>query len=423
MQPEEQVYFKCSNHYTESFVRDHTIFVALSNARGLLSVVMWPAYCLIFALIGWFANLRSYIIIAAVIVGTVMYLTRVLSKKPTRKRYEQIMVSNNGKELQKQILFTQLGFYTKNMDSSNEEFMSYEYFTGFVPGNNFAAIISRANTWYIFDLRTLDGGSKEAFFDFLWQHCPLIKRRKKVRKTPWKTLNAVLITILAISILLSVLILPGLYLKERISGKMGNYMSYQQIADKLEDIGITGADKKLIAAVEKDYGDLVSDDYHPYAEVQLMLVYLGEGSYSDRTGWTPSENGVYWLALEAWDLEYMYTYCLEGISALDPDLLQFYGIQETCDRAAINTGIGTCEISFTFNKEKHTITADVEYDWFDPAFLDALNQIISADGKQLYFTSVEGQGLLVFYRDAQWAKDFTKLTGIKLYTNTDDIEY
>ena len=424
MQPDEKVYFECTNVYTKDFVKEYNRFFLLSTVRGFFNVLFWPIYCLILGLLSWFDLLNSYGFFVLIIVGSVMYFVRFCRNKPIDKIYKQIIISNNGKEKKQRFTFMQSGFKTENLDNGSFAFMSYEHFTGFMQSENLAALITNADTWYFFDLRTITGGTREEFFDFLWQNCPLIKRKKKLGKSSWKALNAVLITILVISILLSVLSLPGLYLKERITGKIGNHMSYQQIANKLEDLGITGADKKLIATLEEEYGDFSGSDYYSYTEVQLMLAYLGEGNYSNRNGWTPSENGVYWFDLEAWDPAYMYTYCLEGISALDPDLLQFHDIQETYDRSAISTGIGTAEVSFTFNKETHTISVDVEYDWFDPAFLDALNQIIgNPDGKQLYFASDAGQGLLLFYRDAQWAKEFTKLTGMKLYTNTDDIEF
>jgi hypothetical protein len=335
-----------------------------------------------------------------------------------------MMISNNGKERYEQILFTRLGFHTENIDTGSKEFMSYEHFTGFVQGKDIAAIITSANTWYIFDLRTLTGGTREEFIDFLWQHCPLIKRKKKLGKSSWKALNAVLITVLVISILLSVLSLPGLYLKERISGKIGNYMSYQQIADKLEDVGITGADDELIAYMDAEYGDLKYGNYYSDAEVLLLLSYLGEGNYSDQSGWTPSENGVYWFDLESWDPHCMYTYCLQGIAALSDGNLQFTDMDADYSDTNWDTGIGTAKINFSFHDKRHTVSVAVDYDWFDPAFLDTLSQIIgSENGKQLYFASDGGQGLFVFYRDAQWAKDFQKLTGIALYTNTNDIAY
>ena len=424
MQPDEQVYFECTNIYTKEFVREYCIFSSLTTVRNFLRLLIWPIYCLILGLLSWCGILNSYGILALILFGSLMYFVRFCSKKATLRYYNQITVSNDGKEIHNLVTFTQSGFCMENLDNGNRTTMSYEHFTGFMQSENLAALITNVNSWYFFDLRTITGGTREEFFNFLWQHCPLIKRKKKLGKFSWKALNSVLIAILVISILLSVLTLPGLHLKDRIFGKIGNHMSYQQIADKLEDMGITGADEKLIATLEEEYGDLSRDNYYPNAEVQLMLAYLGEGKYSNRNGWTPSQNGVYWFDLEAWDPAYMYTYCLEGISALDPDLLQFHDIQETYDRSAISTGIGTAEVSFTFNKETHTISVDVEYDWFDPAFLDALNQIIgNPDGKQLYFASDAGQGLLVFYRDAQWAKNFTRLTGIPLSTDTDSIEY
>ena len=133
---------------------------------------------------------------------------------------------------------------------------------------------------------------------------------------------------------------------------------------------------------------------------------------------------VYQTRCEQQEQGYLYTFQPKEQLALSDGQLDFTNIDTDFSGTNWKTGIGTAKVHFTFNGEKHTVSAAVNNDWFDPAFLDELNEIIAqADGKQLYFTSDSGQGLLLFYRDAQWAKEFTKLTGMKLYTNTDDIEF
>ena len=61
----------------------------------------------------------------------------------------------------------------------------------------------------------------------------------------------------------------------------------------------------------------------------------------------------------------------------------------------------------------------MDYDWYDLDALEQLNEIIlDADtGKQLWFASDGGQGLLVFYADAQWSGNFFAATGIKLHSS------
>lgn len=424
MQPEEQIYFECQNEYTESFVKDYNTFILFSSIRGLLSIFVWPIYALIIALACAFDVFYASTALLFITIAAVMAFVRSRQKKPVQKFYKQMLITNNGKEVREKRQFTQLGIHTENLDNGNQQFVSYEHFTGFMESKDMAALITSVNSWYVIDLRTLTGGTRDSFVDFLWQHCPLMKRKKKLHKSTGKVINAMVVAMLVLSFLLAILNLPGLYLKERLGGTIGNHMTYQQIADKLEDVGITGADDKLITYLEEEYGDLKYGNYDSDAEVLLLLSYLGEGNFSDYAGWTPSENGVYWFDLESWDPHCMYAYCLQGITALSDGNLQFTEMDADYSDVNWDTGVGTAKISFTFHDKKHTVSVAVDYDWFDPEFLDALSRIIgSENGKQLYFASDGGQGLFVFYGNAQWSKDFTKLTGIKICTNTADLCY
>ena len=191
---------------------------------------------------------------------------------------------------------------------------------------------------------------------------------------------------------------------------------FQQAAEELENLGIEGCTPELIDELEQ-----ITQEYAVYGlapDYRLdLLCWVGMGTYDEETWeWTPSRNGVYWFDAEVMNLDTMYTDFLRGISALDPESLDFSDIREDISKVNWEQGSGIQTVSFQWNVKQYTLRGKVNYDWFDIGVADDLAKLIqkAETGKQLYFAYDGGQGYLVFYADQEWADAFQKTTGIVL---------
>jgi hypothetical protein len=225
--------------------------------------------------------------------------------------------------------------------------------------------------------------------------------------------------------LLITIVRPVFGLFDQLTSAPKNDMTCQEIVTMLEDLGITGADPEVLAEIE-DYIAKYPDIYNSNVDKILDVLFcMGYDTYNAETGeWAPAANGVFYFDLECGSIDTMYTDFLRGVSALDPEL-DFENIQEDKSGANYELNKGKQAADFTWNGTSYRITGKVDYDWFDLGAADDLKNIIrDADtGKQLYFASDAGTGLIVFYRDAAWAKKFESTTGIKLYDSAVKLYY
>ena len=196
--------------------------------------------------------------------------------------------------------------------------------------------------------------------------------------------------------------------------------TYSAASDALTRLGFPEADPELLKELESQLQDL---NYDPKYRFLDLLCYLGMGEYEEDTWeWTPGSNGVYWFDAEFFNIETMYTECLRGISALAPEELDFSNIIEDHTDVDWEQGTGTVTVSFDWKGQTHSFEAAMEYDWIDLSALDSINEILAQHSqRKLYFAFDGGQGCLVFYADADWAKDFEKITGIRLVSDTDSL--
>ena len=189
--------------------------------------------------------------------------------------------------------------------------------------------------------------------------------------------------------------------------------SYLAAAEILKKFGIGGITDKLI----KEHEKYDTEDF-PFNRAAMLLVDVGSGITNHETQeWIPSENGVYTFDMEVFDLKIIYTNFLRGVSALNKGKLNFQNIKEDTSEVDWDSGTGRRKVSFEWNEETYILSPKENHDWFDVKIADELSKIImehSDRRKRLYFSSDEEQGLIVFYRDADWAREFQKETGLEL---------
>ena len=84
-------------------------------------------------------------------------------------------------------------------------------------------------------------------------------------------------------------------------------------------------------------------------------------------------------------------------------------------------GTGTLTMAFRCNGHPYTVDLAVMSDWMDTNILVKMNEVLEQENcaARLYVCMDGGQGLILFYRDAKWAENFERLTGLELYSTAE----
>jgi hypothetical protein len=198
-------------------------------------------------------------------------------------------------------------------------------------------------------------------------------------------------------------------LTDRLMGRIPYTASCTEIVRELEGLGITGFDDPLPQDYEYYFSTLSSHYNNRNYKIPKLLEAVGYGYfYEEGTVWHPNESGVFYFST---DVEYVsdpYTYLLKGIASLDPEL-NFRSITESYEGGIIT-------VTFRYKEKTYTITEPLTDGIYFSNVLGQLDRIIAQEqtGKHLYYTPAVSDGILIFYRDAQWAKDFQYKTGLFL---------
>ncbi len=148
-----------------------------------------------------------------------------------------------------------------------------------------------------------------------------------------------------------------------------------------------------------------------------LLYWAGMGEYNYETfEWTPTRSGVYAFDLEVFDVGNMYTNFLRGVEAVSGGELKFSDVVEDDSHVDPEEGTGWKEITFILDGQLRKLRAEMMYDWFDPAFANALADLTEDDqtGKRLRFLFDGYQVAYVFWCDEAWTREFAQVTGLRL---------
>ncbi len=415
---EDKVYFQST--ITHDLAADHEImqFSRLTNVR---QIVLRVIVCILLSYFVWYTSFfdNDWTLIFYCGIFIVSHFITWLQLRKGSPSYKQHLVFNHDVPMTNIVSCTEEGIRCFNPDNGNAHTYEYCHVERISETKNFLILVCKAKLGLIVDKLNLTGGTKENFIHFLQNRCPTIK--KKVRRgSAGKVLAVLYVLVLAVVLLIGISRLPLFSnLTDQVLGKIPDSASYAEIAAELEELGITGCSEEMITYLEEATKDFPS--YYQSVDYRTMglLCCIGGGEYDDVTWeWTPSHNGVYWFDAEVFDIEAMYSNFLTGVSALDSDL-DFQITKEWTENVNWSTGTGDQFVHFFWNEKEYTLHGKLDYDWFDFDVAEDLNEIIrdAGTGKQLYFSSDGGQGVLVFYRDAQWAKEFRHKTGIALTTD------
>ncbi|MCI8524530.1 MAG: hypothetical protein HFF17_01100 [Oscillospiraceae bacterium] len=154
---------------------------------------------------------------------------------------------------------------------------------------------------------------------------------------------------------------------------------------------------------------------YPY---EPALMALGYGEYDWETDtWTPTSRQVFYMDGEVVTIEGMYDLLFQGLESISRDELTFTEVQADFSGADWKMDTGTVPVSFRVNEVEGRFEAVWMGDWIDFGVLDTVNSCLTGE-KRFYFT-YGGQGEIIFYCDAAWAKDFTAQTGLPLWDRQD----
>ena len=341
------------------------------------------------------------------------YLLHAYRSKNGDLVYKRMLSTNNGIPPRNEIIFKEDGIYARNLDNGGSTITSYSQLRSICESEHFLILTQEHTLYFAVRKDSVTGGTVEELLDFLFEKGTGIKKKKLRSPLPGKIVWVSLIVFSVLGVLLALWLSPPVQAFLHRQQPINNYMSYQAIAEELEELGITGIDDALIAELEAydvEYDYVYSYDVGNKA--LDMLCWAGMGEYDlDTWEWTPSNSGVYWFDMEVLSPDTMFTDLLTGIRALDPQALNFTNIAEDCPTPGVQ------EVNFQWNGKSHALKGNVESDWIDMRVVAALAELVQVEntGKQLYFAYDGGQGMLVFYSTPQWNEAFADATGIQLF--------
>lgn len=423
MEEQTNCKFQAQIEYDLPSHKELTKIVTLHSGRNSVSLIFAMALILFYAyFIGIRTQRTSFASICILLFLSIFwgaYLFRVLRNKDGGIVYKRMLSTNNGVPPQNELAFCEDGIYAKNPTTGSCTVTPYSQLRSIGESQNFLIFFQEHLLYAAISKDSITGGTKEELLSFLFEKGTGIKKKKLSGILPGKIVWVSFIIFSVLGALLALWLSSPVQSFLHRQQPVNNYMSYQTIAQELEELGITGISDDLIAELEaydREYDYVYSYDFGNKA--LDMLCWAGMGEYDPNTwSWTPSSSGVYWFDMEVMNLNTMYTDFLNGVRALEPQELNFSNMKEDLSWVDVEAGTGTQKVSFDWNGASYTLEATVMYDWFDITVASDLAAMVQAQntGSRLYFAYDGGQGILVFYNTPQWCAKFEKATGIQLY--------
>lgn len=130
-------------------------------------------------------------------------------------------------------------------------------------------------------------------------------------------------------------------------------------------------------------------------------------SYSDQ---------AYWFDFEGYDISSDYIHILEGINALSGGDFLITEMATDDSRVDWEKETGVMTVEFKLNGTAYTYQAKMHHDWLDKGILSYVGQLLDKEQVpgRLYAMIDNGQGVILFYRESAWAREFKRKTGLTL---------
>lgn len=349
--------------------------------------------------------INTFLIWSAVYLGVSYLVTR----KRLKNANQNILQSSDGQPVHNRIHLRADGIHLVNPKNSKELLYPYSQIRRIVDTPKLVLLIAAGQKSIILQKCWLLGGTPADLTAFLLENCPRIRRIHGIRFGQW--VHRIYVATMIAGSLFGLALLFGKPVLPEES------KSYAEITAELSSLGIT-IREETIAEVESlyaEYPQLYPEDRLSNALKAQELLYMeGMGDFDTQTfEWTPSDSGVYWMDMEVFFVDSIYTDFFAGLSAMDEEL-DFSNVQEDYSQVDIESGIGALPVSFIFHGKHYEMEARYNYDWFDSDILFEVIRIVNAAGgdKRLYYAFDGGQGFLLCYCTAQQARALEKMTDL-----------
>lgn len=422
MEEQEKIRFRADNVMTGQSLSEFTIGYKYSS---LAYTVLWPIEAIAALWLCWLhwrhpevmGETAKITLICAAFLLLLDLIPRLMNRGTGSLQYKRSLVSNGGRPVRNEVRFTEDAIAVRNLDTDNRICYGYDQIRRVFETKNLLVLMLDYRMGFLVSKAGIDGGTYEDLAAFLLQKCKKLKRKKLGRIALGKWLHHIVMACAALLLVVSLLNLPWARYQRHLWTDPTAKASFSQLASSLEELDITGAEEETLVYMENYFKQLDPAQKMRVSKPLWLLSTLGCGEYDEDTWeWIPSTSGVYYLDLEIMDAGTVYTDFLRGISALAPEQLAFTMVTEDQSKVDWADWTGEIGLSFLYQGQGHSLTADLDGDWFDVDILAGLRDILlaDADSRELYWVSDGGQGLLIVYREPEWCAKFQQATGLTL---------
>lgn len=411
------------SHFRTETILNYSVYKDFQRSYACVNPITLSArMLLILASFYYMGNFDSPIMLSGflLIAGIILLSQLIQNKKRGSVQYKRMLLSNNGKPNHSVCEFTDTRIVDTNQDTGNTYTYQYDQVRYLIDSPKLVLVVLKYRLCLILQKDSITGGTTEELLNFLTERCPDCKRKAK-RITFGLWVNRILNGILVMGCIWALLNIPGFSLADKLSGKLTNDMTYQEMAAELETLGIQITPQTIeeLESYDADYLMQYGRDFYRdnvgASKIQDLLYWEGSGQTNQETGeWTPSTSGIYWMDMEVWNASTIYTDYLLGLDAMSDDIT-VSDIHEEYANADLESGTGSVSISFKLNGESQSMEAWYNFDWFDMEMVMYLGAFLESDKdiKDLYVSDDGGQGLYFFYSDEETARRLSRLSGLK----------
>lgn len=191
------------------------------------------------------------------------------------------------------------------------------------------------------------------------------------------------------------------------------------LSEKIAVIESLGIDfpETLEHEIRTEYG--LDEEFMDYP---VLLSWLGFGWYNSvREEFVPYGDDVFAFDAEMWDISGDYIRLLEAAARISDGEVTVGDCSVETTGVFWEYGLGRQVIRFTMNGAERKFSAKMQGDWMDVGIIKYLNKCLEKDGspRRVWCMYDMGQGFVVFCETQEWAANFEKATGYKLYLDAD----
>ena len=414
----EEYAFKTEETMTLEVHKELNRFAQYANGviLAMKLLILLGAVC---ALFGSDQSSMKYFLLWAVLYLAFSFFS---NRHLVKTQYKRSLMSNGGQQVHEVSYIHEGGIREVNSGNGNAYDYGFDLVRGIVETPNLLMLMLNYSSYLILDKRYIQGGSVEELKAYIFAHCPNIKKKKCKNTAAGKWIGRIVVAVLVLDIIMMLISIPKFSVVDKLSGKLTNDMSYQEMADSLASLDIHISERTITELEEYDanylaeYGvDYYSDAYT--SKAYDLLYWEGCGVYDQETWeWTPSESGVFWWDMEVWYLDYIYTDLFVGLSCMDPELA-FYNIEEDFSAVDYDAGSGTVVVSFDLDGLHYKLEVPYDQDYVDHQIVADICQLLAQDASEndLYWCTDDEIGYLFYYGTEAEIQQLEKLTGLNFY--------